>query len=242
MSSTVSRATFNEDNTWRMNTFLFNRVCVYYDNHCGETLREAITTMCHQKGYPLDLIVQNVTGAGAARTLLSFRTKFGWETPWPFAIDSDYKCSLGRHVEIEATKMFEVAKDCMNNEDEVIALCNTVVATTMKEVKEVRLHLPYRRFRQASLLLASGKFLAEAQLHPSTPIGKIYGKWLHGDEGLRTNRFIARIGARIMATPDRSCSGRDLVTLTILDAAFQCGGHPPYSSVGNSTRRPEGTV
>ena len=202
MSSTVSCVTLNEDNTWRTNTFLFNRVCVYYDNHCGETLREAITTMCHQKGYPLDLIVQNVTEAGAALTL--FRTKFGWETPWPFAIDSDYKCSLGRHVENEATRRFEAAEDCMVNEDEVIDLCNSVVTTTMKEVKEVSLHLPYRRFRKASLLLASGKFLAEAQMHPSTPMGKIYGKWLQGHEALRTNRFIARMGVRIMATPDRS--------------------------------------
>ena len=187
MSSIVSRATINEDNTWRTNTFLFNRVCVYYDHHCGETLREAITTMCQHKGYPLDLILQNVTKAGAARTL--FSTKFGKETPWPFAIDSDHACSLGRHVEIEATKKFEVAKDCMNNEDELIGLCNTVVTKTMKEVKEVSLHLPYRRFRKASLLLASGKFLAEAQMHPSTPMGKIYGKWLQGDEALRTNRF-----------------------------------------------------
>ena len=73
MSSTVSCVTLNEDNTWRTNTFLFNRVCVYFDNHCGETVREAITTMCHQKGYPLDLIVQNVTEAGAARTHYAIR-------------------------------------------------------------------------------------------------------------------------------------------------------------------------
>ena len=192
MSSTVSRATFNEDNTWRTNTFLFN------DYHCGETLREAITTMCQQKGYPSDLILQNVTEAGAACTL--FRTKFGKETPWPFAIDSDYKCSLGRQVEIEATKVFEVAKGLMDNEDALVGLCNTAVTKKMKEVKEVSLHLPYRRFRKASLLLASGTFLAEAQLHPSTIIGKIYGQWLHGEEALRTNRFIACMGARIMAT------------------------------------------
>ena len=202
MFSTVSRATFNDDNTWRTDTFLFNRVCVYYDNHCGETLCEAITTMCHQKGYPLDLIVQNVTEAGAARTI--FNSNFGKGKPWPFAVDSDYECYLGRQVEIEATRKFEGAKDCMTNEDEVISLCNNVVTTTMKEVKEVSLHLPYRRFRKASLLLASGKFLAEAQMHPSTPVGKIYGKWLQGQEALRTNRFIARMGVRIMATPDRS--------------------------------------
>jgi hypothetical protein len=202
MSSTVSCVTLNEDNTWRTNTFLFNRVCVYFDNHCGETVREAITTMCHQKGYPLDLIVQNVTEAGAARTI--FNSNFGKGKPWPFAVDSDYECYLGRQVEIEATRKFEGAKDCMTNEDEVISLCNNVVTTTMKEVKEVSLHLPYRRFRKASLLLASGKFLAEAQMHPSTPMGKIYGKWRQGHEALRTNRFIARMGVRIMATPDRS--------------------------------------
>ena len=202
MSSTVARDTFNDDNAWRTNTFLFNRVCVYFDNHCGETVREAITTMCHQKGYPLDLIVQNVTEAGAARTI--FNSNFGKGKPWPFAVDSDYECYLGRQVEIEATRKFEGAKDCMTNEDEVISLCNNVVTTTMKEVKEVSLHLPYRRFRKASLLLASGKFLAEAQMHPSTPMGKIYGKWLQGHEALRTNRFIARMGVRIMATPDRS--------------------------------------
>jgi hypothetical protein len=165
-------------------------------------VREAITTMCHQKGYPLDLIVQNVTEAGAARTL--FNSNFGKGKPWPFAVDSDYECYLGRQVEIEATRKFEGAKDCMTNEDEVISLCNNVVTTTMKEVKEVSLHLPYRRFRKASLLLASGKFLAEAQMHPSTPMGKIYGKWRQGHEALRTNRFIARMGVRIMATPDRS--------------------------------------
>ena len=114
---------------------------------------------------------------GGCSTL--FRTKFGKETPWPFAIDSDYECLLGRHVEIEATKMFEVAKDCMNNEDEAIALCNTAVTKTMKEVKEVSLHPPYRRFRKASLLLASGKFLAEAQLHPSTPMESGYREMKH---------------------------------------------------------------
>ena len=81
-----------------------------------------------------------------------------------------------------------------------------------QKVPQVSLHLPYRRFRKASLLLASGKLLAEAQLHPSTPMGKIYGKWLQGDEALRTNRFIARMGARIMATPDRSCGGSNPAT------------------------------
>ena len=100
----------------------------------------------------------------------------------------------------------------MSNEDKLICLCNAAVTKKMLEVKEVSLHLPYRRFRKASLLLASGKFLAEAQLHPSTPMGKIYGKWLQGDEALRTNRFIARMGARIMATPDRSCGGSNPAT------------------------------
>ena len=89
MSSTVSHATINDENTWMTDTFLLNRVCVYYDYHCCETLREAVTTMCQEKGYPLDLILKHVTEEGAARTL--FRTKFGKQTPWPFAIDSDCK-------------------------------------------------------------------------------------------------------------------------------------------------------
>ena len=58
----------------------------------------------------------------------------------------------------------EVAKGCMDNKDELIGLCNTAVTTKMKEVKEAGLHLPYRRFHKASLLLTSGKFLAKAQL------------------------------------------------------------------------------
>ena len=37
----------------------------------------------------MDLILKHVTEAGAARILL--RTKFGKQTPWPFAIDSDYE-------------------------------------------------------------------------------------------------------------------------------------------------------
>ena len=100
MSSSVSHASINDENTWMTDTFLFSRVCVYYDYHCGETLREAVTTMCQEKCYPLDLILKNVAGAVAARTLL--RTKFGKQTAWPFAINSDYQCSLGRQVETEA--------------------------------------------------------------------------------------------------------------------------------------------
>ena len=136
MSSTVSNvnATVNDENTWITDTFLFNRGCVYYDYHCGETLREAVTTMCQQKGYPLDIILKNVTEVGAARTL--FRTKFGKQTPWPFAVDSDYECVLGRQVEIEATKTFEMAKEWMSNEDELIGLCNAAVTKKILEVKE----------------------------------------------------------------------------------------------------------
>ena len=155
-----------------VDTFTFNRVCVYYDNHCGETLREAITKMCQERGYPLDLIIKHVAEAGAARTL--FCTKFGKQTAWPFAINSDYQCLLGRQVEVEATKTFEMATEWMSNEDELIGLCKAAVTKKMLEVKEVSLHLPYRQFRRASLILASKKWLAEAQAQPSTPIGMVY--------------------------------------------------------------------
>ena len=106
-----------------------------------------------------------VTKAGAARTLLG--TEFAKQAAWPFAIDWDYECSLGRLVamEIEATKTFEMAKEFMTNEDELIrfGFCEAAVTKKMAEVKEAGLHLPYRRFRSASLILASKKWLAEAK-------------------------------------------------------------------------------
>ena len=73
-------------------------------------------------------------------------------------------------------------------------------------------HLPYRRFREASLILASNKWLAEAQAQPSTPIGMLYGQWEQGDPTTRNNRSIACMGARIMVTPDRSCSASNPAT------------------------------
>ena len=39
-----------------------------------------------------------------------------------------------------------------------------------------------------------------------------YGQWEQGDQTTRNNRFIACMGARIMATPDRSCSGSNPTT------------------------------
>ena len=92
-------------------------------------------------------------------------------------------------MEVEATKTFEMAKEWMSNEDELIGLCNATVTKKMREVimKEASLHLPYRRFRKASLILASRRWLAEAQAQPSTPIGRLYGQWVHGDQTARTN-------------------------------------------------------
>ena len=132
MSSTVSPATIDDESTWMLDTFIFNRVCFCYDCHCGETLREAITKLCQEKGYPFDLIINHVTEAGATRTLF----QFGKQTLWPFAINSDYECLLGRQVEIEATKTFEMAKEWMSNEDELIGLCNAAVTKKILEVKE----------------------------------------------------------------------------------------------------------
>ena len=66
---------------------------------------------------------------------------------------------------------------------------------------------PWAVLPDAGQLRASGflrRRISRPARMPSTPMGKIYGKWLQGHEALRTNRFIARMGVRIMATPDRS--------------------------------------
>ena len=63
------------------------------------------------------------------------------------------------------------------------------------------------------------------------------GLWLRARLGVGRGLCLSRIGRR--GGPGR---GLQFGLMAVLDAAFQFGSHPTYSSVGNNTRWPDGTV